>query len=244
MAQIAHAIGTVGFRRVFLGILDDNENVTDVCTIDEKSGGTIELKTSGFAGQSNVTYASNIAYWISNAGTGTGKVELTIAEMPMDVATKVLGDVYEDGIYLTKADVKQPYVALIAEAQDLNSNPMWVAIAKVKFTTQDAFDLKTAEDKGMTLNDIALSGSAVTRKVDHLVKAKSTNSDGVDLNKFATKIFPGWTGKLDDSKQNIDDDHHRGEGTGDGAQTNNSDSDSNNADSSSNSQSTTGNPIS
>ncbi|MCO6542127.1 MAG: phage tail protein [Lactobacillus sp.] len=209
----AHPIGTTGFRRVILGILDDDENVTKTIMIDENTGGTIELKVSGFAGQSNVQYASNIAYWISNAGIGTGKVELSIAEMPKDIATEVLGDLYEDGIYYTKSDVKQPYVAMIAESQDLNSNPMWVAIAKVKFTTQDAVDLKTAEDKGMTLNTISLSGSAVTRKVDHLVKAKATNSDGITLTQFASKVFPGWTGKFDDSKQNINDDHHRGNGS-------------------------------
>ncbi|MFT8909605.1 MAG: major tail protein, partial [Lentilactobacillus diolivorans] len=143
------ALGTIGFRRVLLGIMDDNEQVTDVVAIDENSGGAIDFKASGFMGQSNVVYASNIAYWVSDAGTGTGKVELSVVELPSDVNIKVLGDeLNEDGVYLTKADVKQPYVAIIAEAQDLNHNPMWVGVAKAKFGTTDGDELKTAEDKG------------------------------------------------------------------------------------------------
>lgn len=145
------AIGTQGFRRIFIGIMDDQENVVNVVSIDEDSGGAVELKTSGFSGQMNVTYASNIAYYVSNAGTGTGKIELSAMELPSDVATDVLGDeVNEDGVYMTKSDVKQPYVAIIAEAQDLNQNPMWIGIAKAKFATTDGNDFKTGEDKGMT----------------------------------------------------------------------------------------------
>lgn len=197
MAETAHAIGTNGFKRVIFGILDDDENVVDTVYVDEKNGGSIELKTSGFAGQSNTVYASNIAYYVSDAGTGTGKVTLTILEMPHDVATKVLGDVYENKVYLTKSDTKQPYVAMIAESQDLDGNPMWVGIGKAKFTTEDAIDLKTAEEKGMTPTNISLTGSAITRKKDKLVKAKATSSDGAALSDFAKAVFPGFTGDLD-----------------------------------------------
>ncbi|BBE26717.1 tail protein [Latilactobacillus curvatus] len=197
------AIGTAGFRRVFIGIMDQDEKVTKVVKVDETSGGAIDFKATGFTGQSNVVYASNIAYWISDAGTGTGKIELSTVELPDDVSTAVLGDeVDENGIYVTKSDVKQPYVAIIAEAQDLEGNPMWIGVGKAKFGTTDGDELKTAEDKGMTPNNVSLSAQAITRKSDKIVKAKATASNGTTLEQFAAKMFPSWSGDL----ENIDGD--------------------------------------
>jgi len=208
--KILKAIGTQGFRRIFFGILDDQENVVKVVVIDEDSGGAVELKTSGFSGQMNVTYASNIAYYVSNAGTGTGKIELTIMELPSDVSTDVLGDeLNEDGVYMTKSDVKQPYVALIGESLDLNNNPMWVGVAKAKFATTDAEDFKTGEDKGMTPGNVSLTGNAITRRKDKLVKTKASSSNGTTLAQFAKVVFPGFTGDLDDSTQTLDNEGHK-----------------------------------
>lgn len=211
------AIGSMGFRRVFLGIMDDKENVIDVVTIDESSGGTIELKTSGFSGQLNVEYASNIAYFVSDAGTGTGKIELSMMEMPSDVSTKILGDkVDENAIYSTTSDVKQPYVAIIAEAQDLNQKPMWIGVAKAKFATNDGNDFKTGEDKGMTPEKPSISGSAITRRLGKLVKTKASNSNGTTLAQFANVMFPGFTGDLDSTTQDLDNEGHK---TNDGSST-------------------------
>lgn len=214
MVKDLKAIGTQGFRRIFIGILDDQENVVKVVVIDEDSGGAVELKTSGFAGQMNVKYASNIAYYVSNAGTGTGKIELSAMELPSDVATDVLGDeLNEDGVYMTKSDVKQPYVSIIAEAQDLNNNPMWVGIAKAKFSTTDAEDFKTGEDKGMTPGNVSLTGNAITRRKDKLVKTKASSSNGTTLAQFAKVVFPGFTGDLDDSTQTLDNEGHKTDGS-------------------------------
>ncbi|HCD07654.1 MAG TPA: phage tail protein [Lactobacillus sp.] len=214
MADKLKAIGSMGFRRVFLGIMDDNENVIKVITIDESSGGTIELKTSGFSGQLNVEYASNIAYFVSDAGTGTGKIELSMMEIPSDVSTDILGDtVNEDGVYMTTSDVKQPYVSIIAEAQDLNQKPMWIGVAKAKFATTDGNDFKTGEDKGMTPEKPSITGSAITRRLGKLVKTKASNSNGTTLAQFAKVMFPGFTGDLDDSTQNLDNEGHKTDGS-------------------------------
>lgn len=212
-----HAIGTMGFRRVMLGILDDQENVTDVVSIDESSGGAVEFKASGFAGQMNVNYASNIAFFVSDAGTGTGKIEISAMELPSDLSTKILGDERnEDGIYITKSGVHQPYVAIIAESQDLNQKPMWIGVGKAKFATTDGDDLKTAEDKGMTPDKATIIGNAITRRKDKVVKSKATASDGVTLAQFAKLMFPGFTGDLDASTQIIDNEGHK---TNDGSST-------------------------
>lgn len=214
MADKLKAIGSMGFRRVFLGIMDDQENVVKVVTVDGNSGGTIELKTSGFSGQLNVEYASNIAYFVSDAGTGTGKIELSMMEIPSEVSTDILGDtVNEDGVYMTTSDVKQPYVAIIAEAQDLNQKPMWIGIAKTKFATTDGNDFKTAEDKGMTPEKPSITGSAITRRLGKLVKSKASNSNGTTLEQFAKVMFPGFTGDLDDSTQIIDNEGHKTDGS-------------------------------
>lgn len=214
MADKLKAIGSMGFRRVFLGIMDDQENVVKVVTVDENSGGTIELKTSGFSGQLNVEYASNIAYFVSDAGTGTGKIELSMMEIPSEVSTDILGDtVNEDGVYMTTSDVKQPYVAIIAEAQDLNQKPMWIGIAKTKFATTDGNDFKTAEDKGMTPEKPSITGSAITRRLGKLVKSKASNSNGTTLAQFAKVMFPGFTGDLDSTTQALDNEGHKTDGS-------------------------------
>lgn len=187
------AIGTVGFNRVIFGIMNEKEQVVDTAIIDGNSGGAVELKTSGFQGQSNTVYASNIAYFVSDAGTGTGKIDLTTIELPSDVATKVLGDKLEDGILSTTADVRQPYCAMIAEAEDLQGNKMWIGIAKAKFATVDGDDLKTSEDKGKTPNNVAITGSAITRRIDKLVKAKGSETSGATFDGFVKKMFPGFS---------------------------------------------------
>lgn len=214
MADKLKAIGSMGFRRVFLGIMDENENVIKVITIDENSGGTIELKVSGFSGQLNVEYASNIAYFVSDAGTGTGKIELSMMEIPSDVSIDVLGDdINEDKVYMTTSDVKNPYVAIIGEAQDLNQKPMWVGVAKAKFATTDGNDLKTGEDKGMTPEKPSITGSAITRRLGKLVKTKASNSNGTTLAQFAKVMFPGYTGDLDSTTQTLDNEGHKTDGS-------------------------------
>lgn len=194
MTTTNFTIGTIGFSRILFGIYANNaETVTDVVTIDETNGGAIELKTSGFQGQLNTTYASNIAYYVSDAGTGTGKVEITALELSKDVATKVLGDKEENGILATYSNVTQPYVSVIAEAEDLQGKKMWIGIAKAKFGTPDGDELKTSEDKGKTPNNITLTGSAITRRSDKLVKSKASETSGATFTAFATKMFPGFS---------------------------------------------------
>lgn len=192
MADNKFAIGTVGFNRILFGIMDDKEQVTKVVAIDGNSGGAVELKTSGFQGQSNTVYGSNIAYYVSDAGTGTGKVEITAVELPSDVATEVLGDKLDNGILETYSTVTQPYCAVIAEAEDLQGKKMWIGIAKAKFATVDADDLKTSENKGKTPNNVAISGSAITRRSDKLVKAKGSETSGATFETFVAKMFPGF----------------------------------------------------
>lgn len=60
MADNKFAIGTVGFNRILFGIMDDKEQVTKVVAIDGNSGGAVELKTSGFQGQSNTVMAQTL----------------------------------------------------------------------------------------------------------------------------------------------------------------------------------------
>jgi len=191
-------LASSGFSRIFFGILDQDENVTDVVTVDRHSGGAIELKTSGFQGAGNTIFASNISYWISNPGVGTGKVEITLASLPSDISTKVLGDVLtEDGIYLTKGNVSEPYVAVIAETQDLFNNYAYVGVAKAKFGTTDGDDLKTGDDKGIKPENVSISGTAITRGRDNILKGKATSSDeGITLDTFVKTMFPGYTGTL------------------------------------------------
>ncbi|GKT04465.1 major tail protein [Furfurilactobacillus entadae] len=215
-------LASSGFSRALMGILDQDDNVTKVIIIDRHSGGTIELKTSGFQGQGNTVFASNISYWISNPGVGTGKVELTLASLPSEVATEILGDeLNEDGVYVTKGTVKEPYVAIIGETQDLHNNLAYVGIAKAKFGTTDGDDLKTGDDKGIKPENVSISGTAITR-TDNVLKAKATTSDaGVTLKTFAKLMFPGFTGDLpatpDELPNDPDNTGHLGNGAGDGS---------------------------
>lgn len=198
-------LASSGFTRIFFGILDDDENVTKVVTVDRHSGGAIELKTSGFQGAGNTVFASNVSFWISNPGIGTGKIEVTTASLPSEVAVEVLGDeLTEEGIYVTKGNVKEPYVATIAETQDLFGNYAYIGVAKAKFGTEDGSDLKTGDDKGISPTNVSLSGTAIARNSDNIVKAKATTSDtGVTLATFAKLMFPNWTGTLPETPDTL-----------------------------------------
>jgi len=53
-------MATIGFERVYIGVMDENENTKEVFTIDAQKGGAIEAKISGLGATMNTVYASNI----------------------------------------------------------------------------------------------------------------------------------------------------------------------------------------
>lgn len=185
-------MATLGFEQVMIGIMDKDENVTKVHTIDAKNGGTIEGKIGGLAPSMNVTYASNVPFFVSAVGTGQPQLDLDVADLPDEVVADITGATVENGITKIGATTVAPYVAVILKAKGASGDDVFVSLLKGKFGHPD-LDLKTGDDKGQELSTDSLSGQFIARE-DGLVYAKGrTGAADFTFEEFKAFVFPGYT---------------------------------------------------
>jgi phi13 family phage major tail protein len=185
-------MATLGFESVMFGIMDENENTTQVYTIDAQKGGTIEAKISGLGATMNTVYASNIPFYVSAQGVSSPKLDLDIADIPEDVLNEITGVLVENGIAKIGSKTQPPYVAVILKTSGANGDDIYIGLTKGKFGYPE-LDLKTAEDKGVELNTDSISGEFIARS-DTFVYAKGrTSQQGFTPESFKQFIFKGYT---------------------------------------------------
>lgn len=184
-------MATLGFDQVQIGIMDDQENVTNVHTIDAKAGGAIEAKLSGLGATMNTVYASNVPFFVSAQGVSSPKLELDVADIPEEALNEITGAVVENGIAKIGANTVPPYVAVILKAKGANGDDIFVGLTKGKFAYPD-LDLKTGDDKGVELSTDTISGEFIARS-DSFVYAKGrTSQTGFTEEEFKSFIFKGY----------------------------------------------------
>lgn len=189
-------MATLGFEEVLIGILDENEKVTQIHTINAQQGGAIEAKISGLQPATNTLYASNVPFYVSAVGVSNPKLELDTADLSEEVVASIAGAEFENGIIKLGANTVAPYCGVILKTKGLNNDDIYIALTKGKFGHPDGFDLKTGEDKGQepeTTGD-SLAGEFVARHSDSIVYAKGRSSlQGFDLESFKEFVFPGYS---------------------------------------------------
>lgn len=73
-------------------------------------GGTTEASISGLTAEAVKVYASNIAYYVAQKGTGSVEASVSVLDMPEEVTSALLGrKENEDGIYLMGSETEPPY---------------------------------------------------------------------------------------------------------------------------------------
>ena len=94
---------TIGFKRATFFEFDKDDKVVDNYVVEGKSnkGGTVEASISGLSAEATKVYASNVPYFISQKGTGSVELSLSVLDVPETVLNSVLGrKENEDGITL------------------------------------------------------------------------------------------------------------------------------------------------
>lgn len=133
-----------------------------------------------------------MAYYVSSSGSGDTKLDLGIADLGEENAAAILGATIEKGVMKITDKTKAPYCAVILESEGLNGDPIFIALAKGKFS-RDSEELKTGEQKGKDPVTDSLNGEFISRQ-DGLVYAKGRGGDDSEFEykEFEKDIFLGY----------------------------------------------------
>lgn len=127
----------VGFKRARIGIQqEDGSFVERVIEGRAEEGATTTAEISGLAPTPTRVYGSDVAYYVSNRGTGDVTVNLGLLDLPEDVSDEVLGYKKVDGISFHGRDTEAPYTSLVLESEDLQGNTAIVAFFKGKISKE------------------------------------------------------------------------------------------------------------
>lgn len=140
---------TIGFRRAEFFIFDKDDEVTSTYMVEGKAnkGGTVEASISGLSAEAVKVYASNLAYYVAQRGTGSVELSLSVLDITEELSNALLGrEANEDGIVLVGTDTEPPYAGVMMETQALNGEPIFFALLKGKFRL-DEQNLATNEDE-------------------------------------------------------------------------------------------------
>lgn len=146
---------TIGFKRASFYIYDQkdaidtkvNEGKPFVVEGAANKGGTVEASISGLSAEAKKVYASNIAYYIAQRGTGSLELSLSVLDMTEELTSALLGrKANEDGIVMIGDKTEPPYAGVLLEANALDGQPVFFALLKGKFRL-DEQNLSTNEDE-------------------------------------------------------------------------------------------------
>jgi phi13 family phage major tail protein len=184
-------MSTIGFKRAVVGIYDENEKVTQQVIIDPTTkNGTIEMNISGLAAQQNKVYASNIAVYVSQLGTGDVKATFSLFDLTADVKSKILGWASQTAGYAVGSATNPPYVVVDCQVDLPDGNTGHIVLLKGKFAF-DGDDIKTSDNNGAVPSTDQLQGSFVGRNSDGLVYYVVSEGDtGFTSTAFNAFIFP------------------------------------------------------
>ena len=140
---------TIGFKRAKFFIYDKDDNVENTHVVEGKAnkGGTVEASISGLSAEAVKVYASNLAYYVAQRGTGSVELSLSVLDITEELSNALLGrEENEDGIVLVGTNTEPPYAGILMESQALDGEPVFFALLKGKFRL-DEQNLATNEDE-------------------------------------------------------------------------------------------------
>ncbi|GAB4073672.1 hypothetical protein GCM10028778_11750 [Barrientosiimonas marina] len=170
-------MSTIGFESIDIGIMDEDENITDTYTLDKQSGGAINASISGLGAEMSTVYASNAPFYISALGTGQPELELQVADIPDDVLSKISGaDEDADGIMKLGDKTQPPFAAVVLKTQGMGGDDIYVSLLKGKFQFPDQ-SMSTVNDSGAEPSEDTITFNGVSRNSDGYVYAKTRSSN-------------------------------------------------------------------
>lgn len=145
---------TIGFKRASFYIYDEKDKINSevnegkpyVVEGAANKGGTVEASISGLSAESKKTYASNVAYYVAQRGTGSVELSLSVLDMPEELTRTLLGRKEKEGLTYVGDSTEPPYAGVLLESNALDGRPVFFALLKGKFRL-DEQNLSTNEDE-------------------------------------------------------------------------------------------------
>lgn len=162
----------VGFKRLTISVGGTTPK-TYVVEGSENKGATVSAEITGLAKEKTKVYGSDIAYYVSQKGTGDVSVDFGLLDLPEEVNDAILGYKVANGISFVGEDTEPPYCSVLLESEDMGGDTALIGFFKGKFSrdgaamntlTGDAFEPdadtytfsaiasdKTGDQKGQTM---------------------------------------------------------------------------------------------
>lgn len=169
---------TYGFSKVSIRVLKDDltPDTTKAIRVLEgvpTKGGPTSFELTGLSKEAVKVFAGNREYYISAKGTGTVAANFGLLDVPASVEQEILGlVVFGDGIDAFGENTNPPYIAVVAEAEDLYGEPVAFAMVAGKFN-RDGYSLATATDEDFTPEAGEYVFNSVSRPVKIAEKTES-----------------------------------------------------------------------
>lgn len=188
----------VGFKKMTIGIFDETGKIpaANQFVIEGKQdkGATVSAEISGLSKEATKVYGSNIAYYISQKGTGDISATFGLLDLPEDLNDKILGyKTSENKISFLGEDTEPPYCAVLMESEDLSGETAMLTIFKGKFS-REAINLNTTTNEAFEPEAEEYVFSAIANDADGDAKgqsvAKYVGKEETAITAMRTMAFP------------------------------------------------------
>ncbi|WP_142422623.1 major tail protein [Enterococcus durans] len=186
----------VGFKRATVGIFDKTGKMTRQFVIqgDQDKGATVSAEITGLSKEPSKVFGSDIAYYVSQKGTGDVGVDFGFLDIVEEDNDEILGyKTNENGLAFIGEDTEPPYCSVLLESSDLSGETALLGFFKGKFSkdgetlntqTNDAFEPEAQSYKYAAIANDA-EGEAKGQTV-----VKYVGSDKVAIDALKGLVFP------------------------------------------------------
>ena len=188
----------VGFKKMTIGIFDKDGKIPTanqfVIEGKQDKGATVSAEISGLSKESTKVYGSDIAYYISQKGTGDVSATFGLLDLPEDLNDKILGyKTNENKISFLGEDTEPPYCAVLMESSDLSGETAMLTIFKGKFS-RESINLNTTTNEAFEPEAEEYVFSAIANDAEGDAKgqsvAKYVGKEEAAITAMRTMAFP------------------------------------------------------
>ncbi|MGG5359339.1 major tail protein [Enterococcus sp. DIV0240a] len=193
----------VGFKRMTIGVFDENGTVPEenkfVIEGKQDKGATVSAEISGLSKEPSKVYGSNIAYYVSQKGTGDVSINFGLLDLPEEVNDKILGyKIDTNKISFLGEDTEPPYCAVLMESEDLGGDTAMLTAFKGKFS-REAINLNTTTNESFEPDAEEYVFAAIANDTDGDAKgqtiAKYIGSEEAAISALREMTFPAAAGE-------------------------------------------------
>lgn len=194
----------IGFKRAFIGIIDDDletlvkgeDGLTDEGIFEvnaQTSLGTLTAAITGLAPTATKIYGSNQNVDVSQQGVGNAQMTFSANDIPAEIVYKLAGMKKDEDTkaWYQDANTIPPKAAVVLESQDSKGNPLYFGLGKGTFGPEEV-TLNTNTDTQQITTD-SLTFSALQRKSDSKVYFAWQPEDEADIDDVLSVVFPEST---------------------------------------------------